>query len=114
MPSMRKRFCGSGGNGRPTILILSDQLGEASFRSLSWIWAYHILKGSPDPTDFRDDWLRGLERHGRHIVRCLSTYFSPDTWLWPVATATSVWLYRWSSPLGTVLEGWCVPGTRCR
>jgi hypothetical protein len=54
---------------------------EASFRSLSWIWTYHILKGSPGLTDFRAEWLRGLELHGRHIERYLSTYFSPNTHL---------------------------------
>jgi hypothetical protein len=54
---------------------------EASFRSLSWLWTYHLLKGSPGPPDFRDEWLRGLGLHGRHIERYLSTYFSPNTHL---------------------------------
>jgi hypothetical protein len=54
---------------------------EAAFRSLSWIWSYQLLEGSPDLPDFRDEWLRGLALHGRHIERYLSTYFSPNTHL---------------------------------
>jgi hypothetical protein len=54
---------------------------EASFRSLSWIWTYQLLNGSPGLPDFRDEWLRGLALHGRHIERYLSTYFSPNTHL---------------------------------
>ncbi len=54
---------------------------EAAFRSLSWIWTYHLLQGSPGLPDFRDEWLRGLALHGRHIERYLSTYFSPNTHL---------------------------------
>ena len=54
---------------------------EAAFRSLSWIWTYYLLQGSPGVPDFRDEWLRGLAVHGRHIERYLSTYFSPNTHL---------------------------------
>jgi hypothetical protein len=54
---------------------------EVAFRSLSWIWTYHLLEGSPGLHDFRDEWLRGLAHHGRHIERYLSTYFSPNTHL---------------------------------
>jgi hypothetical protein len=54
---------------------------EVSFRSFSWIWTHQLLKGSPGLADFRDEWLRGLELHGRHIERYLSTYFSPNTHL---------------------------------
>ena len=54
---------------------------EVAFRSLSWLWAYHLLKGSPGLPDIRDEWLRGLALHGRHIERYLSTYFSPNTHL---------------------------------
>lgn len=54
---------------------------EAAFRSLSWIWTYHLLEGFPALPNFRDEWLRGLALHGRHIERYLSTYFSPNTHL---------------------------------
>ena len=54
---------------------------EVSFRCLSWIWTYELLKGSPGLPDFRDEWLRSLALHGRHIERYLSTYFSPNTHL---------------------------------
>jgi len=54
---------------------------EVAFRSLSWIWTYHLLEGSAGLPDFRDEWLRGLALHGRHIERYLSTYFSPNTHL---------------------------------
>ncbi len=54
---------------------------EAAFRSLSWLWTYHLLEGAPRLPDFREEWLRGLALHGRHIERYLSTYFSPNTHL---------------------------------
>ena len=54
---------------------------EVSFRSLSWLWTYHLLQGSPGVPDFREEWLRSLALHGRHIERYLSTYFSPNTHL---------------------------------
>ncbi len=54
---------------------------EVGFRSLSWIWMYHLLQGSPGVPDLRDEWLHGLALHGRHIECYLSTYFSPNTHL---------------------------------
>ena len=54
---------------------------EVSFRCLSWLWTYHLLQGSPGLPDFREEWLRSLALHGRHIERYLSTYFSPNTHL---------------------------------
>jgi len=54
---------------------------EAAFRSLSWLWTYHLLEGAAGLPDFRDEWLHGFARHGRHIERYLSTYFSPNTHL---------------------------------
>lgn len=54
---------------------------EAAFRSLSWIWMYHLLQGARGVPDIRGEWLRGLALHGRHIERYLSTYFSPNTHL---------------------------------
>jgi hypothetical protein len=54
---------------------------EVGFRSLSWLWTRHLLEGAPGVPDFREEWLRGLALHGRHIERYLSTYFSPNTHL---------------------------------
>ena len=58
---------------------------EVAFRSLSWIWTYHLLEGSRELSDFHAQLgaeLRpGLALHGRHIERYLSTYFSPNTHL---------------------------------
>jgi hypothetical protein len=54
---------------------------EVAFRSLSWIWTYHLLQGSRGVPDIREEWLRGLALHGRYIERYLSTYFSPNTHL---------------------------------
>jgi hypothetical protein len=54
---------------------------EVSFRSLSWLWAYHLLQGALGVPDIREEWLRSLALHGRHIERYLSTYFSPNTHL---------------------------------
>jgi hypothetical protein len=54
---------------------------EVAFRSLAWLWTYHVLEGAPGLPDFREEWLRLLGLHGRHIERYLSTYFSPNTHL---------------------------------
>jgi glycosyltransferase involved in cell wall biosynthesis len=55
---------------------------EVAFRSLSWIWVYFLLEGSPAmPEGFRPKWLRALGVNGRHIECYLSTYFSPNTHL---------------------------------
>ncbi len=61
---------------------------EVSFRSLSWIWMYQLLEGTPAlPPDFRQEWLRAQALNGRHIERYLSTYFSPNTHLLGEAVA---------------------------
>jgi hypothetical protein len=55
---------------------------EVAFRSLSWIWMYFLLEGTPAmPAGFRQEWLRALFFNGRHIATYLSTYFSPNTHL---------------------------------
>jgi len=60
---------------------------EVAFRSLSWLWTYYLLHGSPGIPDLREEWLRGFALHGRHIERYLSTYFSPNTHLLGEAVA---------------------------
>ena len=54
---------------------------EVAFRSVAWLWTHHVLQGVHRLPDFREEWLRGLALHGRHIERYLSTYFSPNTHL---------------------------------
>jgi heparinase II/III-like protein len=54
---------------------------EVAFRSLSWIWSYHLVAGARSLANLRDEWLPSLAQHGRHIERYLSTYFSPNTHL---------------------------------
>lgn len=61
---------------------------EVAFRSLSWIWMYQLLEGTPAlPQEFRKEWLRAQALNGRHIERYLSTYFSPNTHLLGEAVA---------------------------
>jgi hypothetical protein len=61
---------------------------EVAFRSLSWIWTYHLLQGTDAiPPGFRDEWLRALALNGRHLETYLSTYFSPNTHLLGEAVA---------------------------
>jgi Heparinase II/III-like protein/Heparinase II/III N-terminus len=61
---------------------------EVAFRSLSWIWMYRLLEGTPALSqEFRKGWLRGQALNGRHIERYLSTYFSPNTHLLGEAVA---------------------------
>jgi hypothetical protein len=67
-------------NPYPTCINWASSL-EVAFRALSWMWTHSLLEGAPGIPDFRDEWLRGLGLHGRHIERYLSTYFSPNTHL---------------------------------
>lgn len=61
---------------------------EVAFRSLSWIWADHILADCPELNDrFKIDLVRGLALNGSYIERYLSTYFSPNTHLLGEAAA---------------------------
>jgi uncharacterized heparinase superfamily protein len=55
---------------------------EVAFRSISWLWVWHLLCGTADiRPGFREDLCRSLAIHGRHIETYLSTYFSPNTHL---------------------------------
>ena len=61
---------------------------EVAFRSLSWLWVYFLLQGTPTMTaQLREEWLRAISLSGRHIERYLSTYFSPNTHLLGEAVA---------------------------
>lgn len=55
---------------------------EVAFRSLSWLWVWHLLDGSSVvPEHFPADLSQALALNARHIRRFLSTYFSPNTHL---------------------------------
>jgi len=53
---------------------------EVAFRALSWSWVYHLAGPRMEPA-FRRRFLKELYRHGLHIERNLSFYFSPNTHL---------------------------------
>ncbi len=70
---------------------------EVSFRSISWIWAFHMFRGASSLTpDVFGEALKYLISHGRHIEKYLSTYYSPNTHL----TGEALGLYY----LGTQLR----------
>lgn len=59
---------------------------EVAFRSLSWIWLYHLV-GDYFPAPFCRRFLDSLYQHGRHLAPNLSYYFSPNTHLLGEAVA---------------------------
>ena len=55
---------------------------EVSFRAVSWIWAFHFFKDSPHLTpELFQKALKFVYQHGRHLLKYLSTYYSPNTHL---------------------------------
>ena len=55
---------------------------EVSFRAISWLWALHFFRESPQLTPrIFSRALRFLHVHARHLETYLSTYFSPNTHL---------------------------------
>jgi hypothetical protein len=59
---------------------------EVAFRTLSWIWLYHLVV-SEMPDALRRRLLNGLYRNGRYLAANLSIYFSPNTHLLGEAVA---------------------------
>jgi hypothetical protein len=59
---------------------------EVAFRSLSWIWVWHLVGPQLD-TGLRDRLFESLYRHGHHLATNLSYYFSPNTHLLGEAVA---------------------------
>jgi hypothetical protein len=53
---------------------------EVGFRAMSWIWVYHLVGDMLDAKQ-RKQFLNSLYRHGLHLERNLSIYFSPNTHL---------------------------------
>jgi hypothetical protein len=55
---------------------------EVAFRSMSWLWAFHLFKSSPSlSTEVFKRALKFLYLNARHLESYLSTYFSPNTHL---------------------------------
>ena len=55
---------------------------EVSYRAISWLWALQLFVEAPQLTDsLLATALESLRRHGAHIERYLSTYYSPNTHL---------------------------------
>ena len=55
---------------------------ELAFRAIAWLWAVHLLAGSPRlDAAFTARLLKCLIAHGNHIETYLSTFFSPNTHL---------------------------------
>jgi Heparinase II/III-like protein/Heparinase II/III N-terminus len=55
---------------------------EVAFRSMAWLWVWHLLADTPVlPPNFRRDLVKALAISAHHIERYLSTYFSPNTHL---------------------------------
>ncbi len=55
---------------------------EVSYRAISWLWALQLFAEAPQLTDaLVATALESLRRHGKHIERYLSTYYSPNTHL---------------------------------
>lgn len=71
---------------------------ELSFRSIAWIWAYHLFGGATNlPQDFLGKFLSFLNIQAEHIEHNLSTYYSPNTHL----TGEALGLFY----IGTVFQG---------
>ena len=84
---------------------------ELAFRSISWIWAFNMFRGSRHMTsDLFCEGLKCLIAHGRHIEQYLSTYFSPNTHL----TGEALALYYLGTQCGFLKEarGWRETGER--
>lgn len=70
---------------------------EIALRAISWIWSFHLFRGSSAVTpELFYEAFKYLFAHGRHIEQYLSTYYSPNTHL----TGEALGLYY----LGTQLS----------
>lgn len=68
-------------NQYPTGINWASSL-EVAFRSMSWLWVWHLLEGTAlVPARFPCDLYRALMQAGRYIERFLSRYFAPNTHL---------------------------------
>jgi hypothetical protein len=78
---------------------------EVAFRSLSWLWVWHLLEGSAVvPPKFASDLRRALMQNGHHIERYLSTYFAPNTHL--LGEAVALFFIGTLSPKSPAVQRW--------
>ena len=78
---------------------------EFAFRSLSWLWTYHLLgQVAEQRPGFREEFLRSISVHGRAIERYLSSYFSPNTHL--LGEAVALFFIGVLCPELPSAEGW--------
>ncbi len=70
---------------------------ELSYRSISWLWAWHLCGGGTAFGELTDRFLGMLEVHADHIENNLSVYYSPNTHL----SGEALGLYY----MGTLLPG---------
>lgn len=55
---------------------------EVAFRSLAWLWTWHLIRNtSAVPDGFATQLSKALALSGDHLEKYLSTYFSPNTHL---------------------------------
>jgi hypothetical protein len=90
---------------------------ELGFRSLSWLWALHLLladtdEGSSGPSHaaWLVDLLLGLNRQLTHLERNLSYYFSPNTHL--TGEALALYVAGLSLPELAASGRWAATGRR--
>lgn len=84
---------------------------EVGLRAISWLWALHFFKNSPNltPTVFNDA-LKFLYAHARHIEKYLSTFYSPNTHL--TGEALALYYLGVLLPIFTCSARWRETGTR--
>jgi hypothetical protein len=78
---------------------------EVAFRSLSWLWLWHILEGSAVvPPNFACDLRRAIMQNARHIEGYLSTYFAPNTHL--LGEAVALFFIGTLAPKSSAVQRW--------
>jgi hypothetical protein len=90
---------------------------ELGFRSLSWLWALHLLladteegASGPSRASWLIDLLLGLDRQLTHLERNLSYYFSPNTHL--TGEALALYVGGLSLPELAASRRWTMTGRR--
>jgi hypothetical protein len=91
-------------NQYPTGINWASSL-EVAFRSMSWLWVWHLLEGTAAvPARFPFDLYGALMQAGRYIERFLSTYFAPNTHL--IGEAVALFFMGCLAPESRVTRRW--------